>query len=189
MVIAALLFAAAIIVVGYFVIKAVISSRNAYRYPLDYEEYIMAAAEEYSLDPCLVAAVINTESSFDPNAVSPDGAVGLMQLLPVTAQWVSAMRGAEYSEDYLTLPQWNIDNGCWLLRYLIDRYDGSVRYALIAYNAGHARLEEWLSNDDYCDDGVLTVIPYRETENYVAKIERDTEVYRKYYGETLMPDG
>ncbi len=155
-------------------------------YPLKYREEIINSAEEYGLSPCLVAAVINTESSFRSDAVSVDGAVGLMQLLPSTAEWIASMRGMTYSEEQLSDPAQNIDYGCWLLRYLLNRYDGSTRYALIAYNAGHGRLESWLNNEDYIDDnGELAVIPYGETNAYVKKVERALEEYRKRYGEQL----
>lgn len=153
--------------------------------PLNYKTEIVASAEEYDLDPCFVAAVINTESRFDKDAVSVDGAVGLMQLLPTTAEWIAGMRGVEYDSRLLNEPEYNIDMGCWLLRYLIDRY-GSTRYALIAYNAGHGRLESWLADDELTDEnGVLVTIPYGETDAYVKRVERGVEQYRKTYGEGL----
>ena len=160
--------------------------RSRVFYPLKYREEIVSSAEKYGLSPCLVAAVINTESGFRPEAVSVDGAKGLMQLLPSTAEWIAAMRGMDFEEQQLFEPDKNIDYGCWLLKYLIDRYDGSVRYALIAYNAGHGRLEGWLANEEYVDEnGELAVIPYGETDSYVKKAERAMEEYRERYGEQL----
>ena len=153
--------------------------------PLDYKEELLDSAHEYGLEPCLVAAVINTESSFKKDAVSVDGAEGLMQLLPSTAEWIAAMRGVGYDKQKLFEPGYNIDMGCWLLRYLTDRY-GSTRYALIAYNAGHGRLESWLANEEYLDEnGELAVIPYGETDAYVKKVERAIEQYKELYGEEL----
>ena len=150
---------------------------------LRYTDELKAAADRYGLDRRLVAAVVNTESGFDEKAVSRDGAEGLMQLLPSTAEWIAAMRGLEYEEGCLFDPETNLDYGCWLLRYLLDRYDGSVRYALIAYNAGHARLEEWIKTR--ADENGDIDIPYPETKNYVKKIEGLIERYGKVYEKEL----
>ena len=157
-----------------------------YAYPVKYRREIMEASAENSLPPCLVASVVNTESGFDPNAVSPVGAVGLMQLLPSTAEWIAGMRGMEFEEQRLYEPAYNIDMGCWLLSYMLKRYDGNLRYALIAYNAGHGALEKWLADPAYVDEnGELAVIPYNETRNYVDKIEKAIIQYEKLYGEQL----
>ena len=185
---AAVILLAAVCAAGLYAMRGRFSFR--FSYPLKYTEYIKKSAEEYGLSPCFVAAVINTESGFDPEAVSVDGAVGLMQLLPSTAEWIAGMRGIKYDEDMLRSPEYNIDFGCWLLRYLLDRYDGSVRYAAVAYNAGHGRLESWLANSDYLDEnGELAVIPFDETRNYVRRVERAAEEYKERYGEQLEKAG
>ena len=158
-------------------------------YPLKFKDEITASSMQYGLEPCLVAAVINTESGFDPEAVSSAGAVGLMQLLPATAEWAAGMRGMTYNEALLTEPQYNIDMGCWLLSYLLQRYDNNLRYALIAYNAGNGTLERWLEDESLTNEkGELTEIPYKETRNYVDRIEKRTEQYRKAYGDDLSGD-
>ncbi len=151
--------------------------------PLKYVEELKAAADRYGLDRRLVAAVVNTESGFDAKAVSRDGAEGLMQLLPTTAEWIAGMRGMTYEEGCLFDPETNLDYGCWLLRYLLDRYEGNLRYALIAYNAGHARLEEWI--ETRADENGEIDIPYPETKNYVRKIEGLIERYGKVYEKEL----
>lgn len=181
---AVFLTAAVIIALGFVLWHSGLPARLYY--PLEYKDEIIAACDEYSLDPCLVAAVIHTESRFKPDAVSVDGAVGLMQVLPSTAEWIAQMRGMEYDEAKLTDSAYNIDLGCWLLKYLSDRYEGNTRYALIAYNAGHGRLESWLASDEYTDEnGDLAVIPYGETDNYVKRIDNSITQYRKLYGEGL----
>lgn len=158
-------------------------------YPLKYRDEIIASSEQYGLDPCLVAAVISTESGFDPEAVSSAGAVGLMQLLPETAEWVAGMRGMTFNEALLTEPQYNIDLGCWLLKYLLQTKNYSVRTALAAYNAGIGTVEKWRADENYVDDkGELAVIPYDETRNYVERIEQRTAIYRNTYGEDLNGD-
>ncbi|MCR5808488.1 MAG: lytic transglycosylase domain-containing protein [Clostridiales bacterium] len=154
-------------------------------YPLRYAEELKAAADRYGLDRALVAAVVNTESGFRSDAVSGDGAVGLMQVLPSTAEWIAFARRAEYEEGSLFDPETNLDYGCWLLRYLLDRYGGSVRNALIAYNAGHGRLESWLK-EGADENGELINIPYAETRNYVEKVTSAKEKYESIYEEELL---
>ena len=153
--------------------------------PLKYEDELKDAADRYGLDRRLVAALINAESGFDKDAVSVDGAEGLMQILPSTAEWIAFRRGIEYREGSLFEPETNLDLGCWFLSFLLDRYEGNVRYALIAYNAGYARLDEWLKTR-LDDNGELTDIPYAETRNYVKKITDLIEKYGKAYEKELM---
>ena len=179
----ALIAAAGVILIGAFLYFSRQALKTAQ--PIKYKEEIMTVSEEYGLDPCLVAAVINTESGFDPDAVSKAGAIGLMQLMPSTAEWAAGMRGMTYNEALLTEPQYNIELGCWVLNYLLKRYNNE-RYALIAYNAGSGTLESWLKDESYLNEnGELVVIPYGETSAYVDRIEKAREPYRKVYGEEL----
>lgn len=152
--------------------------------PLKYKEELIAAADRYGLDRRLVAAVVNTESGFKPDAVSKDGAEGLMQVLPSTAEWEAGMRGISFEEGSLFRPEVNLDYGCWLLRFFLDRYGGSVRCALIAYNAGPGKLEEWLG-EGLDPDGDVNDIPYAETRNYVKKVTDLIDKYGEVYGSTL----
>ena len=109
------------------------------RYPLRYEQIVTGHAENYHLDPQLVAAVIYQESKFDANAVSSSGAVGLMQLLPETAQGIADRTGGHgWHESDLVDPELNIRYGSWYLRHLLDKY-GNEELALAAYNAGQAQ--------------------------------------------------
>lgn len=173
----------------YFIVTNTIRVLEKEAYPLEYIEELIAASSEYGLDPRLVASVINTESRFLKDAVSVDGAVGLMQLLPTTAEWIAWKRSIDYDENSLYDPKTNMDYGCWLLRFLLDRYDGNTEYALIAYNAGHGRLDEWLDNPSLCKDGQLTDIPYPETDNYVKKIKAAIGRYGDIYGDILTQKG
>lgn len=179
-----IIFGAILLAVGLFLLFGVkrIKAFQRMTLPLKYTEELKLAADRYGLDRRLVAAVVNTESGFRPDAVSVDGAEGLMQVLPATAEWVAYRRGVEYKEGSLFDPETNLDYGCWLLSYLLERYDGSVRNALIAYNAGFARLDEWLKAGTD-ENGEPTSIPYPETRNYVKKvmdlIERYGDVYEK----------
>ncbi|MCR5610519.1 MAG: lytic transglycosylase domain-containing protein [Clostridiales bacterium] len=152
--------------------------------PLSYKEEIRNAAHRYGLEPAFVAAVVKTESGFDPRAVSGDGAVGLMQVLPSTGEWIAWRRGLEFDSERLYDPEYNLDYGCWLLSFLLERYDGNEKYALIAYNAGYGRLDEWLKTR-VDENGELTDIPYAETRNYVDRIGKLKERYGEVYGTEL----
>lgn len=148
------------------------------RYPLEYEQLVRANARNHGLDPAFVAAVIYAESRFDPNARSDAGAVGLMQLLPDTAQFIARKTGGrDFVVADLRDPEINVRYGTWLLGYLRDRYDGDLTTALAAYHAGPANVDEWRRQ------GQGLVFP--ETASYVREVERVRLIYRKAYGATL----
>ena len=111
------------------------------------------AAEKYGLPRELVRSVMKAESGFAQQAVSPKGAIGLMQLMPGTAETL----GADPHD-----PAANVDAGARYLRQLLERYDGGLRHALAAYNAGPAAVEKYRG-----------VPPYPETVNYIRRVERD----------------
>ena len=150
--------------------------RRHFSYPMEYEAEVRRACEKYDLDPCLVFAVIRTESFFTPDAVSGAGAQGLMQIMPETGEWIAWRQGKEYDESRIFEPDYNIDLGCWLLSFLLEKYNGDVELAAAAYNAGHSAVNRWLDDPKYYDGKNLT-IPYEETENYVKKVK---DAYEKY---------
>ena len=173
----AVLIAAAVIAIlafAAFVAKKVLSHRQVYKRA--YETEINAAAEKYGLDPNLVFAVVRTESSFDPHAVSSAGAQGLMQLMDVAAEWVAMRTGTEFEKERVFEPEYNLDLGCYLLSYLMERYNGDIRFAAAAYNAGSGAVDRWLADPEYYDGETLK-IPYGETKNYVEKV---LNAYEKY---------
>lgn len=137
------------------------------RYPLRYEHIVRGHAENYRLDPALVAAVIYQESKFRAGARSDSGAVGLMQLLPETAKGI-AMRtgGSRFEVSDLLDPEINVRYGCWYLRNLLDKY-GSVERALAAYNGGQGNV----------DRGVQ----FPETRHYVDRVLDLRDVYAQAY--------
>ncbi|MBI5178710.1 MAG: lytic transglycosylase domain-containing protein [Nitrospinae bacterium] len=112
---------------------------------------INAAAEAYGLDPHLVRCVIEQESAFNPRAISAKGAVGLMQLMPRTANI--------YKVKNIYDPYENIHGGTRYLKYLLKKYRGDVKLALAAYNAGEEAVRRYSG-----------VPPYQETQQYVEKI-------------------
>jgi hypothetical protein len=119
--------------------------------PVSYVEIINSACYQHGVDPSLVHAVIKVESDFNPYAMSRKGAMGLMQLMPQTAQELHVRNTFS--------PHENIYGGVKYLRYLMDRYEGNLSLALAAYNAGETTVKKW-----------GTVPPIKETQNYVKKI-------------------
>lgn len=143
--------------------------------PFNHKESVKFYANKYSLNTSLICALINTESHFNPNAKSNAGAIGLMQLMPKTAEHV-----ADYLEikNYnLFLPETNIEFGCFYLKELLNKYK-STKTALCAYNAGSGNIDLWLKNPNYSKDGKeIYYIPFKETRDYVRKIN----IFRTFY--------
>jgi soluble lytic murein transglycosylase len=147
------------------------------RYPLSYASIVRGHARNYRLDPALLAAVIYTESKFHADARSSSGAVGLMQLLPSTAEGIAEHTGGTaFRVSDLTNPEINVRYGSWYLRHLIDKY-GDVQTALAAYNAGQQNVDEWRAHGE--------PIQFPETRHYVSRVESLRSVYRKAYASQL----
>ena len=151
-------------------------------YPLKYEDIVTKTAEEYGLDPSLIYAVIHTESKFDPNAVSSAAAKGLMQITDDTYQWALKRDGKEPSDTKeLFDPETNIRYGCYILVLLSEQF-ADTDTVLAAYNAGQGRVQEWLKNPDYSNDGVtLNQIPYEETAEYIRRVLKTQKRYQQIY--------
>ncbi|MFO7160202.1 MAG: lytic transglycosylase domain-containing protein [[Clostridium] cellulosi] len=154
-------------------------------YPDKYKEYVTLYAEKNGVEPSLVYAVIKSESSFDPNAVSKVGAIGLMQVTPPTLEWImkKSNDSSEYTASDLYDPEINIRYGTAILAELLKEYNDE-KVALAAYHAGRANVRKWLSNPDYSKDGkTLNYIPFSDTRAYVSKVKNIKEIYKKlYYG-------
>ncbi len=165
---------------------AVISFRTVERiffYPLKYQDEISHYSELYDLNKTLVFSVVNVESGFDKNAESKKGAVGLMQLTEKTANYVGLLLNK--NEYDLKNAKDNLEMGCFYLKYLLNKFE-NVNTALSAYNAGEGKVLLWLKDDTLSKDGIaLNKIPYKETEEYVKKINKTFTKYRKLYGKLL----
>jgi len=149
-------------------------------YPLKYEDDIEGLSEKYMLDKFLVMGVISAESRFSEDAVSNKSAKGLMQLKDETARWCADKYGIQGS---ITDSRVNIEIGCAYLRYLLDLFGYDTENALAAYNAGQGNVKKWLEDERYSSDGKhLDNIPYGETREYVQRVRRRAEIYKKIYG-------
>jgi len=130
------------------------------------DRIVMEAADRHRVDQALLRAVIQTESGWNPTAVSRKGAAGLMQLLPVTAQ--------RFGVSDVFNPRQNVDAGARYLKVLLDRYNGDLDLALAAYNAGEGAVAR--------HGGVP---PFRETRDYVQKVQN--QYFRPGSGRLASP--
>lgn len=159
--------------------KEVIFSRQLLEilYPRPFLEALSKTLKKDSLDPIIVLSLIRQESVFNPLAMSPVGARGLMQLMPRTARrFKSSVR-----EKHLSNPQINMDLGTKYFKTLLKRYDGNLVYVLSAYNAGESRVEKWKANYFDTEASILKnieAIPFLETRNYVKLIFRNIFFYK-----------
>jgi soluble lytic murein transglycosylase len=148
--------------------------------PLDHEDIIRQQSREKGVDAALIAAVIDTESKFS-DAESSAGARGLMQITPDAAQFIEKQSGGtSFKLSDLSDPEINIRYGTFLLRELLERYDGDVAAALAAYNAGPGNADKW-------GGAGLTVeeIPFPETRAYVELVTERQKEYREKYASEL----
>jgi soluble lytic murein transglycosylase len=167
----------AVAAVGAWVVKEEPDWYLRARYPLEYEDILRAHGSNYDLDPALLAAVVYVESRFDPNAESAAGAVGLMQLLPDTAQGIAVRTGGtRFVVADLRDPEINVRYGAWYLRHLSEQY-GDLELALAAYHAGQGNVDRWQREG--------SGIAFPETRAYVDDVLRVRSVYERAYGRDL----
>jgi hypothetical protein len=141
--------------------------------PTKYDSIIRSIAANYGLEPTLIHSIIRTESNYDPDAVSPKGAMGLMQLMPETAK--------RYGVRDIYNPRENIEGGVKYLKYLMDLYNGKTDYVLAAYNAGHNAIKKYGG-----------IPPFPETRRFIEKVKatysnstiRDRKKIYKYYDDS-----
>lgn len=151
--------------------------------PLEHKQIILKYSEKYNMDPYLIMAVIRTESSFKKDAVSSAGAKGLMQITDSTGAQSAEKIGIEsYSSEKLFDPETNIHIGTWYLNWLLEQFDYNEKTACAAYNAGIGNVRKWLKDERYSKDGInLDYIPFEETRNFVERVKKFRETYRRLY--------
>ncbi len=150
-------------------------------YPAAFTSTVQREARARNLPAELILAVIREESRFDRCAVSRAGAMGLMQLMPSTGSWIGQKLGETCSgTDDLFDPSCNIAAGSWYLRYLLDRFGGSLVAALAAYNGGETRTAGWRKTFKPLENPMISIelIGLSETRDYVRRVLNSLAAYR-----------
>lgn len=152
-------------------------------YPLNYEETIRKEAAARDLDPYLVMALIHQESGYDPEARSRVDALGLMQIMPATADEIGRRLDIPFAEQRRTDPELNIRMGTYYLRRLIGMAGGDWRAALAAYNGGIGNVWKWQRQQKGRPiDEFIESIPFSETKSYVKRITLIRSTYEQFHG-------
>jgi soluble lytic murein transglycosylase len=154
-----------------------------YLFPMPYRSELVADAQAHNLDPNLVAGLIRQESEFNPDAVSPANADGLMQVRPGTgAEFARAAGIRSFTSRMLFQPEVNLKIGTAIFRSMLDKNGGSMAQTLAAYNAGPNHVAEWLTWNTYREPAeFIESIPFTETRDYVQAVIRNGEMYRRLY--------
>ena len=171
-----------IIFAGKNIYKTVCESIEKTLYPLpnEYLTSIKQYSSQYNVPIETVCAIINTESSFNPNAKSTANAMGIMQLTEETFLWLQFKAKEERKLDELYDYDTNIKYGTYLLSLLYEEFqDWDTVFA--AYNAGRGRVNSWLSDSDYSKNGKLINIPFEETKKYISKVNKAEQKYLNLY--------
>ncbi len=161
----------------------------ALRFPLVHRERILALASANDIEPAYAFAIIRQESAFTPDARSPAGALGLMQLLPRTARQVAASLGMPFSHRLQLLDvDTNLRLGMAHLGRMLRRYDHHPVLAAAAYNAGAYRVNKWIRHDHVTPADIwLETLPIAETRGYVRNVLLFTAIYQHRLGQQPRP--
>ena len=158
-------------------------------FPIQFTDLLTMNAGAAGVDPALVAAVIQQESTFDPGAVSAVGAHGLMQLMPPTGRALARAAGIKkLAVTQLHDPALGLKLGSVYLREMIDRFGGKIERAVAAYNAGPHRVAVWnLARPGMTAEEFVDSIPFSETRLYVMTVLASQEQYRRIYSLSPSP--
>jgi len=145
---------------------------------------VIQTVADHGVDPHLVAAIIREESTYNPSAVSPAGALGLMQVTPQTGEMIAHRLGAEaFNRDRLFDPTYNIKLGSRYLGQLAEKFNHNPIYTIAAYNAGPDIVSKWAQQFGGSDpDEFIETIPYTETRLYVKRVLRTYREYKRVSG-------
>jgi peptidoglycan lytic transglycosylase len=154
-------------------------------YPFPYRELVRREADEWGIDPFMMAAIIRQESAFKADIVSHAGAIGLMQVMPPTGAELARAHGPSgFTRESLTRPEVNLHLGAAFFVDMSRRYDDELPLVLSAYNAGPTRATRWRRYPEAGDPLRFTErIPITETRGYVKSVRRNLGLYRVLYGQ------
>lgn len=150
------------------------------RYPFPFLQEIEYWSSQRQINPLLVTALIRQESRFEPKIRSVAGAVGLMQVMPGTADWIAEK--IQLKQFNTKVPKDNILLGTWFLNYTHEQYDNNSLFAIASYNAGPNAVSKWRDRFDISDpDEFVEAIPYEETRGYVRQVFGNYWNYLRLY--------
>ena len=153
---------------------------ESWLYPIKYEDQIEKYASEYNVEKELIISVMKVESRFNEHALSESGAIGLMQLMPETGEWIADHLDEEVG-DLFEIDK-NIKYGVWYLAFLTKEFGGNKVLALAAYNAGHAAVWDWIDDFGWSKDfDDVEAIPYPETRQYVKRVLKNYQKYKQIF--------
>lgn len=152
-------------------------------FPLKYSEVIEKYAEEYAVPAPLLYAVVHTESGFDKDAKSHMNAIGLTQITEDTFNWLQTKTGEHLPFEALYEPEVSVKY-CAVFYHLLLEEFGDTQTAVAAYHAGRGRVNAWVQNSEYSNDGkTLSSVPESETKKYVRKVLFALSIYENLYRE------
>ena len=174
-------------VISGLIFSAVCNRIDLKKYPMpdNYKEYVTKYAKEYAVPEHMIYAVIKNESNFDKGHEGSDNGIGLMGITFKEFDNMLRITGENLTKDALYGPETNIKYGTYYLSRLYNRF-GDWDTAIAAYNGGEGNVSEWLADSRYSDDGVklnIEKIPdsFRETKNYVKKVNKALKKYGELY--------
>jgi len=161
-------------------------SKNAKKFPMPFKTEVMAASGKTDVDSALIWAVMKRESKFNPAAISSSGAVGVMQIMPSTAEYIA--KKEKIPQFDLCLPADNIMIGAYQLNNLLRQFDADIVHAVAAYNAGATNVRSWCRRVEDKANWVED-IPYPETREFVRCVIENCYVYRlQIYAKSLLKE-
>lgn len=153
------------------------------KYPIKYQNHINRYAADHQVNPALIAAIIKCESDYNPTSRNEIGARGLMQFMPDSFEWIAPKFGIPADQmDAIEDPEVAIKLGCYLIRYIAEKYDGDPILTICAYHAGWGNVNSWLNK--YSADGktlTLDQIPMEDTREYTRKVMEAYAYYQHQY--------
>ncbi|HOK09563.1 MAG TPA: transglycosylase SLT domain-containing protein [Candidatus Hydrogenedens sp.] len=166
--------------------KEMINKSNEWQilFPMPYYQSVLHWSKKVDVNPFLIWSIMKQESSYRTSVISTSNARGLLQLIPSTAKWIANKDDRLKGIDYFLwkYPEYNIALGSVYFRYLLDRFNGNVVYAIAGYNAGPGRVDEWKRNIKDNDlETFIENIPFKETRNYVKKVLGNYAGYHSIY--------
>lgn len=155
-------------------------------YPIHYEQDIRISAQNYQIDPYLIAAIIRVESNYQLNRVSKKGALGIMQIMPDTADWIISQAGFTNvsHEELASRADIGIEIGAWYLQSLFRQFDGNRIAVIASYNAGPGHVRKWLNENKWSGEyKTVDQIPFGETRHYIRRVMYYYNKYNQVYGD------